>query len=807
MKRLIFLVLVIFSLPTAGIQAQTAIIEGTVTSRSSGDPLNGVNLMLFKAEDLSSPYRTTITGIDGSYVFSELPHDEYVITASHIGYARFSKSFVLASSARRLDIALKGQYIDLGEVVVSSLHQEKQVKEVSKPIEVMDEEEMAHLAAFSPSEALAREPGISMQNDGVWATSVNIRGMSEQRIVTLVDGNRIETATDLAAGLSMIDMSDLKRVEVIKGAASSIYGTGAMGGVVNFITKSGHFSSEPYTNGVLASSFHSVNDMLFRKLSLSTGNRFGYIRASGMVRNAGDIRTPRGILKNSQFQDNSVALDAGLRPLEDHQFEVQYHRFFAEDVGIPGGAPFPGPAEATYPREKRTLYSASYEISDLSPALSKLTMKYYHQYILRDVLMRPNTPPQRVRNFRITPRKVTPQGKHHTDGLKLQTEWDLSGRHNITAGIDLWQRSLRTKREKHILKEVLDPMNQPIDTINIIQGEVPIPRSVFGSAGVFFQDRFPLFEGNLDVTLGGRYDMIRVHNEKALDPLYVIANGDRTTSPPNQRVTFEEQTVYNRSWSADMGLLYHITENIDLTFTLGRSFRSPSIEERYKYIDLGSLVRIGDPGLKPEKGYSLDGGLRIWHPGFNFRLNGFVNRFVDMIVEQRGEYVYTYSTGPQAGTRDTLDALINSNVDRAMLYGLDMKMDLHVWDELVFHNTVSFVRGRDTKNNEHLPLIPPLNGRTGFKYHFPGSITVNLYSRWAARQNKTAEGETSTPGYAIVHLSAHTAPIDLDIARLRFTGGVENMFDKAYQNHLATNRGAIKIEPGRNLFIKMQLHF
>jgi hemoglobin/transferrin/lactoferrin receptor protein len=804
MKKRIAILIALLVLPLSLVYAQTATLEGRVVSQASGDPLSGVNLMLFQKDQLSRAYRSTITGMDGDYTLQDVPPGEYVLSASHIGYERQSRSFVLAGSYREINLELKEQYIDLGEVVVSSLHQQKQVKQVSMPMEVMDEGEMEHLAAFSPSEALASEPGISMQNDGVWATSVNIRGMSEQRIVTLVDGNRIETATDLAAGLSMIDMSDLERVEVIKGAASSIYGTGAMGGVVNFITKSGHFSSKPYTNGVLSSSFQSVNDMLFRKLALSTGNSFGYIRVSGMMRNANDIQTPRGVLENSQFQDNSITLDAGLRPLENHQMEVQYHRFYAEDVGIPGGAPFPGPAEATYPEEKRTLYSASYQITDISPALTNISAKYYHQYIFRDVLMRPNTPPQQVQNFRITPQKITPQGKHNTDGIKLQSNWLFGEGHDVTAGIDLWQRSLQTSREKYIQRERLNEQDQPVDTIQMIRGEVPIPESTFGSAGLFLQDRFSMLDGDLEVTIGGRYDLIRVHNEQALDPFFLTIDGNKNTAPPGQRITFPEQTVYNRSWSADLGLLYGVGENVDLTLTLGRSFRSPSLEERYKYIDLGNKVRIGDPDLEPEQGYQIDGGVRIWEPGINLRLNGFMNRFSDMIVEQPGQYVYSYSESTQ---KDTLPALINSNVDETILYGVDMKLDLHLMQNLVFHSTLSYVRGRDIRNDQNLPLIPPFNGIAGLKYHFPGSLTVDIFSEWAARQNKTAEGETATPGYALLSLRTYTAPVNLNFARVRFTAGVENIFDKAYQNHLSTNRGAIQIEPGRNFYIKMQLHF
>lgn len=806
MYKRIFLAMLIFVLPLSALNAQTGNVNGEAVNQATGDPLNSVNLLLYQAGEENEIYRNGITDISGRFTFKDIPYGEYVLAASHVGFQKIKKRFHLNEPAFELEVAMEEQQIDLGEVVVSSLHQERQVKQVSMPMEVLSEPEAEMLATFSPAEALEQEPGIAMQSDGVWATSVNIRGLNEQRIVALVDGNRIETATDLAAGLSMIDMSDVQQIEVIKGAASSIYGSGAMGGVVNFITKTGHFSSNPYTHGELATSFQSVNELVFRKLAITTGNDFGYLRVSGMARNAADIKTPEGILPNSQFKDNNISVDAGLKTLKNHTLKMQFQRFFAEDVGIPGGAPFPGPAEATYPEEKRTLYSAEYTIEDLLPSLDEFSLKYFHQYILRDVLMKPNTPPQRAGNFRITPEKVTPQGKHHTDGLKMKTQWDLGEGHDVIAGIDLWQRKLNTSREKQIRQEVLDPNGNPLDTIQIIRGEKPIPESSFGSGGLFIQDEFTPLE-DLKVTIGGRYDLVRVRNEQAYDPEYLVINGERQDPPPNQRITFEEQTVYNKSWSANLGMLYNISEDLDLTLTLGRSFRSPALEERYKYIDLGNKVRIGDPELQPEDGYTVDAGFRVWKPEFNFRINGFVNRFSDMIVEKPGNYIYEYSAGPQAGTKDTLPALINSNVDRSLLYGFDMKMELQLTNRLVFYGSASFVRGKDIKNDENLPLIPPLNGRAGFKYRFNENLNMDVYSSHYKNQDKEAEGETETPGYSVYNLTVYTRPIDLDFVRLKLSGGVENIFDRAYRNHLSTNRGVVKIEPGRNLFLKAKLQF
>ena len=607
----------------------------------------------------------------------------------------------------------------------------------------------------------------------------------------------------------MIDMSEIERVEIIKGAASSLYGTGAMGGVVNFISKSGAFRTTPYVRGSLMTGYQRVNDMFSQKIALTGGNDWGYFRVSGRMRNARDVETPKGIIPNSQFKDHNVAVDAGLKPFQNHTLKLQYQRFAAEDVGIPGGAPFPGSAEATYTDAQRNLFSLNYEISEISETWENIALRVFHQNILRDVLMYPNASAKENGNVRIEPQKITPTGNHYTSGMQLKSHWEFHSQHRLTTGFDLWQRKLKTEREKYIQNTVYqtDALVNPVDTIHLVRGETPIPKSEYASGGLFFQDEFVLFDELLQVSVGGRYDLIRVHNEQTFDPDYLIRDNTLIDPPPDQKITFTEQTVVNRSWSSNLGLLFHATNDLDFTLTFGRSFRSPSLEERYKYIDLGNRVRLGEPDLKPEKGYTLDAGFRVWKDKLNFRGNVFLNKFTDLIVEESGTYIYEYSTGAEAGTNDTLPALINSNVARARLYGFDMTMSSNIMTNTVLHGTVSFVRGEDMKNNDNLPLIPPLHGRIGVKYHFSGILTMDLSSVLYSEQDKVAEGEQPTDGYTLFDLSVYSEKFRYEHVTFQFFGGVENIFDTAYRNHLSTNRGVINYQPGRNIYMKMQIQF
>ena len=90
-----------------------------------------------------------------------------------------------------------------------------------------------------------------------------------------MDGDRIETATDLDAALSLIDLNDIERIEIIKGSASSLYGTGALGGVVNFITIPPSFSEKLSLGGSVSSYYNSVNNGYSHNISLNLKEIFG----------------------------------------------------------------------------------------------------------------------------------------------------------------------------------------------------------------------------------------------------------------------------------------------------------------------------------------------------------------------------------------------------------------------------------------------------------------------------------------------------------------------------------------------------
>ena len=769
--------------------AEAATLRGLIKNSADQAPLANANIQV-----MGTSAGTTSDG-NGNFVLTDLAPGTVTIQVSYMGFESRRLSVELSEDeTKAVNIALEPRPVKMDELVVTSTKYERTLRDVAMPLSIVNEQRIRKKMPRDVSEAVSREPGLSIIRDGVWGSQVNIRGLSRNNIVMLVDGNRIDTANDLAAGLSMIDVHDIEQVEVIKGAGSSLYGTGAVGGVVNVLTKQADYADNFYMGATVTGGYSSANSSGQGYFEINSGGAKWHAKLSGMNRNAENIRTPEGILNNSRYSDSNLSARLGFRPFKNHELLLNWQQYRGTDIGIPGGNTlFPSNADVRYPRENRDLLSLQYIGRQLSSTLNKVSIKYFMQDILRDVENVPHItkemPGEPVRRLNVL--KILPQATHATQGVQLQTDW-LLGRHQLIAGIDAWGKEMDSFRKRVMRIDVLTPDGSVANSIDQVIGERPIPLSSYQSMGVFLQDEVPLWKNRLVLTLGGRYDAIQVENEKTLQPVYVTINGEQNNTPPSQEVLWDAQTANNKSWSGNLGLLFKASTRADLTLTLARSFRSPYLEERYQYIDLGNLVKIGDPNLNPEQGAFADVGLRYWGDRFTFIGNVFYNQIQDMVVEAPGEY-------------EGRNALLKTNVGSAELYGADLGVEFSLYKSISVFGTAAYVHGTDTYVNEPLPLVPPLNGRVGFRGAIGQLAEFECAARLFGTQDRVAAWELETPGYTVFDVYLNSKAFRFGSINSTVYLGIENIFDRAYRDHLSTNRGSISIEPGRNVSLRWQL--
>ncbi|MGD1007073.1 MAG: TonB-dependent receptor [Ignavibacteriaceae bacterium] len=786
MKNKIILLSMLFI--GSGLYAQSISLKGKIIDLNEKLPVENVHISISQAHLATS-------NSSGDFFFDKLQAGTFSLKISHINYK--TEDIILnVYSDTSIVIYIKPKSYLLKEITVTSSKYEQNSDDLSYSASFVSKDKINEVPATSVPELLQYEPGVTIERDGIWGADVNIRGLSRSNIVTLVDGDRIETATDLSARLSLIDENDIERIEVIKGAASTLYGTGATGGIINVITKSGNYQDNFYLDGTYYGGYNSVNNYFSNGLTMYSGAENWNAKITATARKANDVYTPAGVLQNSQFQDYGVSSLLQFKTFADQEAKFEYQQFKAQDVGVSGAYPvFTNSATVTYPVETRELISGEYLFNNISETLDKLSIKYFHQFVFRDVENIPyviqdipgtNGQP----NKQVSVLEVEPQADHNTDSFQSQANFTLSNTNFLIAGVDFWKRSYTGIRDNYQQIQMLNPFNDSVlQTINRTTVDKPLPDARFNSAGIYAQDDIHLLDNKMDVTLGSRYDFIWISNDKTLSPLYQINNGVINYSPAGQVVLWNAQKDQNKSYTYSLGVLYSLANNLNLTFNAAHSFRSPSLEERYQDVNQGNVISLGNPDLEPEKGYFLDAGLRLHQDDFRIGVSIFSNFMTDLVSQ----------------IQSAPDTLVMINVGKAFLYGFDVDADYNPFGSLVWYGKISYVRGRDTKDETDLSEIPPLNGIFGVKYNIFGHAELDFLAVVFDAQNRVAPSEQPTPGYAYYNIYVNSERYRVSDFDLSISTGVENIFNKEYRNHLSTSRGFYSCEPGRNFFLKANL--
>ncbi|MDD5183771.1 MAG: TonB-dependent receptor [Paludibacter sp.] len=644
---------------------------------------------------------------------------------------------------------------------------------LSMPNVVVDKSTLESSSFFTPADALQNETGLSIAHDGIWSTSINIRGFSEQRILEMVDGDRIQTATEHSGPMSTIDMNTIEKIEVIKGASSVLYGTGAMGGVVNYVTKTPDYSSVFQTKGNVGTEFNTVNNLWANFANLQFTTNQWYIGLNGSFRTAQNTMTPGGILSNSQFHDASWGIKAGIMYSPNHEFKANYQHFEGWDIGIPGGRTFPETAVARYTGIARNQMVGEYVISNINENLRQINVKAYTQNISRNVELKPADPSI----------IMLPGSLNKTSGAKIITDWDFDYEKHLVLGAEGWLRDAKTIR--------LTEKNSA-DTLLTVTGDLPSPNAKMYDAGIFALYSYKIIPEKLTIDAGLRFDYIQIVNDTAYNPLfrYTEKGGIKTpvinlTRNPMYVASMHE----NLNYAAHLDLVYNLTKSQLFTFSLSNSYRAPSIEELFKYINLGASIHEGNVNLKPEQGTFSNLNYTLLGNNFTLKADVFGNYLTNLIREIQ--------------TSSISNIWVNQNISKALFLGAELEGKWWINNHFTLLANVSYTHTRDIEANTALPQVPPLNGFASLNYNNK-EIGASFSTLWAADQNDIAPNETATAGHAIFNIDAHSTEIDLKNSHLQLYAGVNNLLNTAYFDHLSSTRGVLKLELGRNIYLKVK---
>jgi len=642
-------------------------------------------------------------------------------------------------------------------------------------VAVVTDREIALAPKGSIADALDRVPGISRTGDSPWAQDISIRGLSGPSVVILLNGKRINTATDLNFRLGMINPADVERIEVLKGPVSALYGSGSIGGVVNIITRKPAFTNENEVHGQvsLSGSSNPEGGNVYGNVSLSGPGSSGLIAVAR--RDYSDTYGGHHTnVPNSEFRDEQARAVFNLKPYENLTLSFEAMKSVGHDIGIPGGpSAMPAIAQVTYPRTEFSFLSMDATLDVNSSYLKMLEASFSYSENKRRVRV-DQIPPASSGPYAI---ELRPSSNHENWGGKLQGTFE-AGSHTLVSGVDFWRWSVDTNRYRS--------MYRPPAAGGPIQfNDNTMPDPTQTSVSLFAEDNWEVND-SLTVNLGARFEYLNT-DAKAMYEVTPRPGQNSTISRKLYDSTDEDDYNYH----LHAGLTWQANENWSHSLLVATSYRAADLMERFKYVNLGGSLGAlyGNPDLDPEQTYYAEYGLRYDRKTFHAGMRLFANIITDYIAEKR-----------VSSARIELD-----NVNDARIYGAELDARWQFHRNWALYGDVTALYGRDKENDQALPGVAPVSGHIGIDYKKQG-FWANVNSRMIAPQNSTPANVDTTKGVVLLNAAlgyrfqAYGLKHDLSLT-------VDNIFDNRYYNYLAHQRGYRVWEPGIAVALNYNVSF
>ena len=304
-KTFILLTLALLSLPLAAFAQSSGTIRGTIKTDVNQTPVGGVSV------EIAQLRRTAETDENGAYQFANIPPGRYTLVTHIEGFSDRAQTVVLVANAvAAVDFSLSLTALR-EEVTVTATGAEESVFESFQSVNSIGSTRIREQANTAIGEVLEREAGISKRSFGPGSSRPSIRGFEGDRVLVLQDGIRNGSVGSQSGDHGEpVDTLNLERLEVIKGPATLLYGSNAIGGVVNAVTGDEN-DAHPGLRGSLTALGGSVNRQGGTSGNLEYGYRKFLFTAAGNFINERDFNTPLGRIPNSAARSHGGATSLG----------------------------------------------------------------------------------------------------------------------------------------------------------------------------------------------------------------------------------------------------------------------------------------------------------------------------------------------------------------------------------------------------------------------------------------------------------------------------------------------------------------
>jgi iron complex outermembrane receptor protein len=720
---------------------QTGTLQGVVTTEAQKLALHNATVLIVQLG------RSAETDEEGKYEIRGIPPGSYDVVA-HLHALTDQRRTVQIAAGATVVVDFQLSLSHLREsITVTASGREQTTFESFQSVTAVDSLQLASKNSVALGEVLEGQPGVAKRSFGPGSSRPVLRGFDGDRVLVLNDGLATGTLSSQSGEhAEPIDATSLDRLEIVKGPATLLYGSNAIGGVVNTISEHHSVHEHPHqgVRGHITTGANSIN----AQGTASTG--FEYGREKWMVwgsigrQDAADYSSPLGRVENSDARQSSASSGFGWfghRPF----FSLTYS---AHDGRI--GVPFAG--------EFHSHEGEGEEDGAGHDHAGEAAARVSETYTLQNTRL--NTGARELGSF--------------------------VERFRVTASFSRW---IHREMENSDVATIFD--NKALNyRVMFDQKKAGPLQGSFGFQGMYRdylssgeealsppvrQDNFALFTlqeigiERVKFQLGGRLE----HNR------YVPVGLERRSFT---------------GFSGAAGIRVPLWKGGALVTNYTHSYRSPALEELYNFgPHVGNLAfEIGDPNLRREKADGVD--LSVRHA--NERVRG---QF-DVFYYRLGDFVFPALSGE---IEHSLPVVLFQQGNARFVGGealLDVRLHPKVWLNLA----ADAVNSKLTETNTPLPRIPPLRGRVGLDVQHKG-FRVRPEVIMVHSQDDVYPAETPTAGYALVQLDASYVLADAHTAHVFSVTGF-NLGNRLYRNHLSFIKD-LAPEVGRGVRFTYSLRF
>ncbi|MBN2173952.1 MAG: TonB-dependent receptor [Bacteroidales bacterium] len=737
----IVIVLIIGLLPYA-VFAQNQ-VSGKITDET-GAPMPGTTIFIPESN------KGTVSDINGFYVLSGLSNGKLKIQYSYLGYNNFIETVVLNNSSAEVNVQLRPTPIETEEIVVTGGYSSSQHENVVK-IDKLKLNQITNRTTPNFMELISTVPGVDMISKGPGVSKPVIRGLSMNDILVLSNGVRFENYQYSDHHPLGIDEFGIENVEIIKGPASLIYGSDAIGGVINFIKEKpapvGRIIGD--YNLQLFSNTEGINNNL--GIRGTSKKFFGGFRV-GQKSHADYLQGGGEVVPNSRFNELSFKANGGYTgKLGTFKLYYDYNDQklgLVEDEALELVTGRGRKNEVFYQQFKNHLISSQ---NKLFLGNSKLELNASYQ------------------NTTLT---------HFADIGEVEIEMQLA-----TINYEAKYYFPSSKSSEYILG--FQGMNQKNTNINDRE-TILLPDADTDNYSLFGLVSHTVFQ-KLKIQAGLRYD-------------FRIITSDTYGEAEDINYHLAISRDYG-SFSGSAGATYSFFEKWLLRANFAAAYRTPNLAELTSHGKHETRFEEGNPDLVPQNAYESDLSTHFHSDNITFDVAGYYN-----IINH---YIFISPTDEYTEDGDRIYRYQQSN---ALLYGGEAGIHVHPQpvEWLHIEGTYSKVVGEQS-GGDYLPFVPADKLNFEFRAEQENlSFLKKPFFRFdwllALDQEKPAPDEERTGGYALfdVGIGFHLKAANQLLA---FGFSVNNIFDRKYFDHLSTLKEVNYFEPGRNFTFNLRVPF